>query len=162
MVAQRRANSCRTCSPRWGRPETAIVISSDLSHFHDYNTATAKDAETTVAIERLNAAGCDGDRAVGGLRHGFFVGGAAICASRRWMCAIPATREGFATGSWVVAVRVEYAHSAQLDAQHAALFDLSREVIGLAAQNGGARRSSSSKGRCRVTFGQRATFDPED
>jgi len=23
----------------WGGPETAIVISSDLSHFHDYDTA---------------------------------------------------------------------------------------------------------------------------
>ena len=49
----------------WGGPETAIVVSSDLSHYHDYATCQAKDEETTVAIERLQAQGCDGDRACG-------------------------------------------------------------------------------------------------
>jgi AmmeMemoRadiSam system protein B len=49
----------------WGGPETAIIISSDLSHFHDYETASAKDAQTAGAIERLQPQGCDGDRACG-------------------------------------------------------------------------------------------------
>jgi len=35
----------------WGGPETLIVISSDLSHYHDYPTAQALDAETSRAIE---------------------------------------------------------------------------------------------------------------
>lgn len=37
----------------WGGPETLIVISSDLSHYHDYDTARAMDAATSDAIERL-------------------------------------------------------------------------------------------------------------
>jgi len=35
----------------WGGPETLIVISSDLSHYHDYQTARAMDAATAAAIE---------------------------------------------------------------------------------------------------------------
>ena len=37
----------------WGGPETLIVISSDLSHFHDYATATKLDRATSDAIEAL-------------------------------------------------------------------------------------------------------------
>jgi AmmeMemoRadiSam system protein B len=34
----------------WGGSETLIVISSDLSHYHDYNTAKRLDRETSNAI----------------------------------------------------------------------------------------------------------------
>lgn len=37
----------------WGGPETLIVISSDLSHYHDYATAQALDHATAQAIEHL-------------------------------------------------------------------------------------------------------------
>jgi AmmeMemoRadiSam system protein B len=37
----------------WGGDETLIVISSDLSHYHDYATATRMDRETSDAIEQL-------------------------------------------------------------------------------------------------------------
>ncbi|MFZ1830795.1 MAG: AmmeMemoRadiSam system protein B [Candidatus Competibacteraceae bacterium] len=37
----------------WGGPETLIVISSDLSHYHDYQTACVMDRETSSAIEHL-------------------------------------------------------------------------------------------------------------
>ena len=37
----------------WGGPETLIVISSDLSHYLDYDTARALDAQTTRAVEEL-------------------------------------------------------------------------------------------------------------
>jgi len=37
----------------WGGPETLIVVSSDLSHFHDYATARRLDAATSAAIEAL-------------------------------------------------------------------------------------------------------------
>jgi hypothetical protein len=36
----------------WGGPDTLIVISSDLSHYHDYDTARRLDAATAAAIER--------------------------------------------------------------------------------------------------------------
>lgn len=37
----------------WGSDETLIVISSDLSHYHDYQTARVMDSATSDAIERL-------------------------------------------------------------------------------------------------------------
>jgi len=37
----------------WGGDETLIVISSDLSHYHDYKTAQILDSKTTEAIESL-------------------------------------------------------------------------------------------------------------
>jgi AmmeMemoRadiSam system protein B len=39
----------------WGGPETRIVISSDLSHFHSYDIAQRTDAATAAAIERFDA-----------------------------------------------------------------------------------------------------------
>lgn len=38
----------------WGGPETLIVISSDLSHYLDYDSAKAIDQQTCAAIERLD------------------------------------------------------------------------------------------------------------
>lgn len=35
----------------WGGPETLIVVSTDLSHYHDYDTAVQLDRETSQAIE---------------------------------------------------------------------------------------------------------------
>ncbi len=37
----------------WGGPETLIIISTDLSHYHDYNTARRLDRETCTAIEQF-------------------------------------------------------------------------------------------------------------
>ncbi len=37
----------------WGGDETIIVVSSDLSHFHDYQTAQQIDKQTSQAIEQL-------------------------------------------------------------------------------------------------------------
>jgi AmmeMemoRadiSam system protein B len=37
----------------WGGPETLIVISSDLSHYHDYAAAQRRDQATSRAIETL-------------------------------------------------------------------------------------------------------------
>jgi len=58
----------------WGGRETLVVISSDLSHFHDYDTAQQLDSQTTRAIEQLNTDGIGpiqacGCRAIGGLLH---------------------------------------------------------------------------------------------
>jgi hypothetical protein len=38
----------------WGGPETLIVISSDLSHYHDYSTAQYIDRSTCEAIEHFD------------------------------------------------------------------------------------------------------------
>jgi len=75
----------------WGGPETAIVISSDLSHFLDYQACQTRDAHTAAAIEALrpgvigpeDACGC---RAVNGLltlasRRGLRVERVGLCNS---------------------------------------------------------------------------------
>lgn len=49
----------------WGGPETIIIISSDLSHYHDYATAHALDAASAEAIEQLDPAALRYDSACG-------------------------------------------------------------------------------------------------
>ncbi|NIP73156.1 MAG: AmmeMemoRadiSam system protein B [Gammaproteobacteria bacterium] len=49
----------------WGGPETLIVISSDLSHYHDYDTARAMDRRTSQAIEALRTEDISYDQACG-------------------------------------------------------------------------------------------------
>lgn len=43
----------RVLDALWGGPETLIVVSSDLSHYHDYATACRLDAATSQAIIEL-------------------------------------------------------------------------------------------------------------
>ena len=49
----------------WGGEETLIVISSDLSHYLDYESAKAIDAETSSAIEALSPESIAPDQACG-------------------------------------------------------------------------------------------------
>jgi AmmeMemoRadiSam system protein B len=49
----------------WGGPETLIVVSSDLSHFHDDETARRLDAVTADMVERGDWAGIGPDNACG-------------------------------------------------------------------------------------------------
>jgi hypothetical protein len=56
----------------WGGPEMLLVVSSDLSPFHDHATARRRDAATAAAIERGDWAGLGpgdacGFRAIAGL-----------------------------------------------------------------------------------------------
>jgi len=63
----------------WGGDETLVVVSSDLSHYHDYATARTLDAATTRAIEALDPAAIDEEGACG--RHP--VRGLLVAARRR-------------------------------------------------------------------------------
>ena len=49
----------------WGGPETLIVISSDLSHYHDYAVAQKLDQATSKAIEALDPGAIGYDQACG-------------------------------------------------------------------------------------------------
>ena len=44
---------CEVIEQLWGGSETLLVISSDLSHYHDYTTARQLDQATSAAIEAL-------------------------------------------------------------------------------------------------------------
>jgi AmmeMemoRadiSam system protein B len=49
----------------WGGDETLIVISSDLSHYHDYLTAQSMDSMTCQAIENLDSGAIQYEQACG-------------------------------------------------------------------------------------------------
>jgi AmmeMemoRadiSam system protein B len=49
----------------WGGPETLVVISTDLSHFHDQATAQALDAATAAAVVARQWRDVEPDRACG-------------------------------------------------------------------------------------------------
>jgi MEMO1 family protein len=75
----------------WGGPDTVVVISSDLSHFHDYDTARRRDAATAEMIERgdwarIGPADACGCLAIAGLliettRRGLAARRLALCNS---------------------------------------------------------------------------------
>ena len=67
----------------WGGPETLIVVSSDLSHYHGYEAARRLDAATAAAIERGDWVSLRPDHACGCLA----VAGLLIEASRRGLTA---------------------------------------------------------------------------
>jgi len=55
----------RVLDALWGGPETRIVISSDLSHYHDYETAMQIDRATSRAIESLRVEAIEYEHACG-------------------------------------------------------------------------------------------------
>ena len=67
----------------WGGPETLIVISSDLSHYHPYGEARRRDMETAVMIEAGDWRHLDASRACGFLA----IGGLLIEAARQGLTA---------------------------------------------------------------------------
>jgi len=56
----------RVLEALWGGPETLVVVSSDLSHYHDYATANAMDSETCRAIQMLQIDKVSTEGACGG------------------------------------------------------------------------------------------------
>lgn len=49
----------------WGGDETLLLVSSDLSHYHDYDTARALDRAASAAIEALQPDALDDESACG-------------------------------------------------------------------------------------------------
>jgi hypothetical protein len=74
---------CAVLEALWGGEETLIVISSDLSHYHDYATARRMDAATSRAIESLRREDIGYHDACGRLP----ISGLLIAAKRRGLSA---------------------------------------------------------------------------
>jgi len=70
----------------WGGSETLIVVSTDLSHFHDYRTAQSRDADSARRILDMRP-GLRGDDACGcvGL-NGFLMAAGRHCLAPRQLC----------------------------------------------------------------------------
>jgi hypothetical protein len=67
----------------WDGPQTLIVVSSDLSHYHDYNSAQTIDSKTCEAIEQLDIGSIDYPQACGSTA----IQGLLLAAKRRKMTA---------------------------------------------------------------------------
>ena len=147
----------------WGGPETAIIISSDLSHFLGYEACRTKDAATTVAIERLQPAAIDHDGACGR----FAIHGLLHQARRRDLrvTALDVRNSGDTRGGRDRVVgygsyAFEYAHSAQLDAgTRTSLLTMTRQIMMHGLRNQGAPLKVNYQGEMpRLLQAQRATF----
>jgi AmmeMemoRadiSam system protein B/AmmeMemoRadiSam system protein A len=147
----------------WGGPETAIIVSSDLSHYHDYETCRTRDAETVVGIERLNPAVCEGMRACGY----FGIAGLIDQAQRRDLrvTALDIRNSGDTYGpkDRVVgygAFAFEYAHAARIDEpSRQTLLNVAREVVRQGVMHGGrAPTLNIEGGLSRTLQAQRAAF----
>ena len=66
----------------WGGPETLIVVSSDLSHFHTYQDAQRLDAATCQAIQHFSTA-LDPEQACGA----YPINGLLLAARRHGLAA---------------------------------------------------------------------------
>jgi AmmeMemoRadiSam system protein B/AmmeMemoRadiSam system protein A len=147
----------------WGGAETAIIVSSDLSHFHDYATCCTRDSETAQAIERLQPGLIDPYAACGS----FAIHGLLHQAQRRDLrvTAVDVRNSGDTRGGRdrVVgygAFTFEYAEAARLDAgTRRTLLKLTRDVIGHGTANPGQGVRVTPKGEIsRLLRAQRATF----
>jgi AmmeMemoRadiSam system protein B/AmmeMemoRadiSam system protein A len=147
----------------WGGPETAIIISSDLSHFLDYESCRTKDAQTTAAIERLQSAAISDDVACGR----FAIHGLIQQARKRDLrvTALDVRNSGDTRGMKTRTVgygayAFEYAHSARLDAAtRQSLLGMTRKIMQHGLANQGEPLRVNYQGEMpRLMQAQRATF----
>ena len=146
----------------WGGPETLILISSDLSHFHDYETARRLDAGTAKLIELMRPEKIGGDRACGCRA----LGGALTRAQALDMriTALDVRNSGDTHGGKgrVVgygAFAMEYAQSARLaDGDRARLLDAARASLSFGADSGRPLRAKLGGGLSPALTAMRASF----
>ncbi len=147
----------------WGGPETAISISSDLSHFLDRASAEAIDSDTTRRIEALDADSLEGRRACGYLP---IMGALAVASERDLRVSglhLATSADVGADASRVVgygAFAFEYAASARLEeADRALLLSACMAALAAAARQGGRMPAVKFDARLSPALSsQRATF----
>ena len=146
----------------WGGPETLILISSDLSHFHEYEDARRIDGGTATLVELLQPERIDDERACGHLALGAALGRARALDMR--VTALDIRNSGDTAGGRdrVVgygAFAMEYAESARLpDGDRARLLDAARASLAFGAGNGRAMRAGLDSGLSPALTAIRASF----
>jgi MEMO1 family protein len=146
----------------WGGPETAVAVSSDLSHFLDRRSAESIDADTARRIETLDAPSLEGCRACGFLP----IKGALEIAAERDLRAtglhLATSADVGADASRVVgygAFAFEYSASARLaEADRELLLAACMAALAEATQNGGKSPALSLNSKSPALFPWRATF----
>lgn len=124
----------------WGGPETLILISTDLSHFHEYETARRLDGETARRIERLQPERLDGERACGYRGLCGALQRAQELDLRVTALDVRSSGDTSGTRDRVVgygAFAMEYAESARLsDDDRERLLDAARAALAFGVENG--------------------------
>jgi MEMO1 family protein len=146
----------------WGGPETAVAVSSDLSHFLDRRSAEAIDADTARRIETLDAPSLEGRRACGFLP----IKGALEIAAERDLRAtglhLATSADVGADASRVVgygAFAFEYSAAARLaEADRELLLAACMAALAEATQSGGKSPALSLNSNSPALFPWRATF----
>ena len=127
----------------WGGPETLVVISTDLSHYLDYDAARRLDATTAAAIERLDIEALGADQACGRVP----VGGLLSVARRRGLRVetIDVRNSGDTAGArdqvvgygaWAFVEPPAEDFETVVRRHGAALFDLARRAIAYGLERG--------------------------
>lgn len=146
----------------WGGPETLILVSTDLSHFHDYETARRLDTSTAKLIELMRPEKIDGERACGHRGLGGALKRAQALDLR--VTALDVRNSGDTSGNkdHVVgygAFTMGYAEAARLaDGDRARLLDAARASLAFGADNGRAMRATLGPGLSPALTAMRASF----
>jgi len=146
----------------WGGPETVISVSSDLSHFHDYDTAVGLDRQTTgqielLQLEKINGTGACGHRALAGVLD--------IARKRDLRVThLDVRNSGDTKGGRdrVVgygAYSMEYAEAARIsEADRRVLLDATRKALAFGVENGRAPNVDYGPGVSKSLTAMRASF----
>lgn len=146
----------------WGGPETAIVVSSDLSHYLDDQAAQARDAGAAVAIELLKGDALTGEFACG---HRAIAGLLAEARARDLRATTldlrnsAATRGGTDRVVGYGAFAFEPAQGARLDEpSRRTLADLARKSIAIGLEHRAAPTIAVDRRTAPLLTAQRASF----
>ena len=146
----------------WGGPETLISVSSDLSHFHDYDTARGMDLATSRRIELMKPQEIDGRGACG---HRALAG--ALDQARKRDLRVTAldvrnsgdTRGGKERVVGYGAYAMEYAHGARLShADRTRLLDAARFALNFGVEHGRPPKAELGGGLSPALTAMRASF----
>ncbi len=124
----------------WGGPETAVIVSSDLSHYHDYDTACTRDSGTTALIERAVPDNIGPHEACGHLAVRALIAHARARDLR--ITAVDVRNSGDTAGDKARVVgygsfAFEYAHGARLSADdRALLLETARDSVRAGVETG--------------------------
>jgi AmmeMemoRadiSam system protein A len=145
----------------WGGPETAIIISSDLSHYLGYDEARAKDIGTVAAIEQLRGERIGGAEACG--RHALYGLLERARALDMRATSLDYRNSGDTHGDKArvvgyASVAFEYAQEARLtDADRKLVFDIAQFMVRFGVEKG--RRPKIGWGELSPSMkAQRASF----
>ena len=146
----------------WGGPETLVLISTDLSHFHDYETARRLDGATARRIELMRPDEIDGEGACG--HRGL---GGALARARALDLRVTAldvrnsgdTRGGRDRVVGYGAFAMEYTGAARIsDDDRARLLAAARASLAFGVENGRAPKATLAAGLSPSLTAMRASF----